>query len=116
VTIASNCVNRSRVASLIPERSRQPHHDLVLGPSRIVVNEVGRFVEVAFVVEGRSCAAFDDGIDESLPRWASCLQQVVHPDALSICERDSNGLAMSRYLAKGEHYPITRGRNVNILV
>jgi hypothetical protein len=59
---------------------------------------------------------FVDGIDEAMFRWVSDFRKVVHPHALSVCERAFGGLTVSRYRTKGERYPLIRGRNVNILV
>ena len=109
-----SCAHHSRAVSLISERGKHTGRDLVLGSYRL--KNVDHVLEMASIMEGKDCIAFVDGIDEAMLRCIGDFRKVVHPDALSICERVSSGLPLSRYPTRGEHYPITRGRNVNILV
>jgi hypothetical protein len=114
VTVAHSCAYHSRALSLISKRGKHSRHDLVIDSCR--PKDVERILEVPFITERPSCIEFVDGIDEAMLRCVSDFRKVVHPHALSVCERASGDLALSRYQTKGERYPLIRGRNVNILV
>jgi hypothetical protein len=90
----------SRVALLDSERSKHTHRDLVLGSHRL--KNVDHVLEMAFIIEGQSCVELADGIDDVMLRWVSDLPK--------------GGLALTRHRTKGERYPLTRGRNLNILI
>jgi hypothetical protein len=106
--------HHSRTVALLAERSKHSRRDLAVGSDRS--RDVGHGLEVPLITEGQSSKEFVDGIDEWVFRWVSGSRNAAHPQALSVCERVSGDLALSRYRAKGELYQAIRGRNVNILV
>jgi hypothetical protein len=114
VIISHSRARHARVALLDSERGKHTGRDLV--PDSYRPKNVDHVLEMASIMEGKDCIAFADGIDEAMLRWVSDLPKAAHPHALSVYERVSGGLALTRHRTKGEHYPLTRGRNVNILI
>jgi hypothetical protein len=114
VTVAHSCAYHSRAVSLISKRSKHSRHDLVIDSCR--PKDVEHILEVPFITERPTSIEFVDGIDGAMCQWVSGPRKATHQQALSVCERASGDLALSRYRTKGERYPIIRGRNVNILV
>jgi hypothetical protein len=114
VIISHSRAHHARVALLDSERSKHTHRDLVL--CRYRLKDVDHVLEMASIIEGKDSIAFVDGIDEAMLRWVGRFRTALHPHVLSVSERASGDLALSRYRTEGELYPTSRGRKVNILV
>jgi hypothetical protein len=114
VIISHSRAHHARVALLDSERGKHTGRDLVRDPYR--PKKVDHVLEMASIIEGKECIAFVDAIDEAMLRWGGFFRTAVHPHALSVSERTSGDLALSRYRTEGELYPTSRGRKVNILV
>jgi hypothetical protein len=114
VIISHSRAHHARVALLDTERGKHTGRDLV--PDSYRPKNVDHVLEMATIVAGKDCIAFADGIDEVMLRWVSRFRTAVHPHALSVSERASGDLALSRYRTEGELSPTSRGRKVNILV
>ena len=89
-------------------------HDLVTGSYR--PKDVEHVLEAPFIVEGQSYVALVDRTEELLLRRVASFQGAADPHALSVCERVTGGLALSRYRTNSERHPLIRGRYVNMLI